>query len=59
MIKNNDFDTYLDVQQASKFLKLRPQTIYQKIWKKELPYYKPDKKLYFKKSDLINYIEGK
>ena len=48
---------FMDIEDASKFLKLKKATLYQMVFKREIPFYKSTKKLLFKKSDLINWVE--
>jgi hypothetical protein len=47
----------LDVNGAAKFLKLRPQTIYDLVHKRKLGKIKREKKLYFKKEHLQKYLD--
>lgn len=48
---------FLSIDEASQFLKLKKATIYQMVFKREIPFYKSTKKLLFKKSDLIDWVE--
>ncbi|MBS4035868.1 MAG: helix-turn-helix domain-containing protein [Ignavibacterium sp.] len=48
---------FMDINEASSFLKLKKTTIYQMVFKREIPFYKSTKKLLFKKSDLIEWVE--
>ena len=48
----------LTVEEAAKFLNLSESTIYSKVNKKELPVMKKGKRLYFFKSELLNYIKS-
>ena len=60
IIKNQPKDSedeFLTVEEASAFLTLSLPTVYSKVSKKELPYMKQGKRLYFLKSDLIEYIK--
>ncbi|HXB40698.1 MAG TPA: helix-turn-helix domain-containing protein [Bacteroidia bacterium] len=51
---------FLNLKEAAKFLNLAPQTIYGLTSKRDIPFLKRGKKLYFKKSELENWInEGK
>ena len=50
-------DEFLTVHQASKLLSLATQTIYQKVNKAELPYYKKGGRIYFIKSELTGYLK--
>ena len=49
-------DQPLDVQQAANFLNLRVPTIYTKVSKGELSYVKRNGRLYFFRTDLIEYL---
>lgn len=51
-------DEFLTVEEASAFLTLSLPTVYSKVSRKELPYMKQGKRLYFLKSDLIEYIKN-
>ena len=48
---------FMDINDASKFLKLKKTTIYQLVFKRGIPFYKCTKKLLFKKSELIDWVE--
>ena len=48
---------YMDIDEASNFLKLKKATLYQMVFKREIPFYKSTKKLLFKKSDLIDWVD--
>ena len=50
-------DDLLDVRGASKLLNLSIQTVYGKSSRNELPTMKIGKRLYFSKSELIEYIK--
>ena len=45
-----DTDEIMTVEQLSDYLTIARQTIYEKCSKKEIPYFKAGKRLYFKKS---------
>jgi len=50
----------LTIQEAADLLKLAKQTLYQLCNKRAVPYYKKNKRLYFKRSELLDWIdEGK
>ena len=51
-----DTDEIMTVEQLSDYLTIARQTIYGKCASKELPYYKSGKRLYFKKSEINNWI---
>lgn len=48
---------FLDLNEASKFLNLAKQTIYGLTCKREIPFFKRGKKLYFRETDLILWLE--
>ena len=51
---------HLTVKQASEFLNLAEQTIYGYTHRKQIPFYKPHKKLYFLKTELEEWLrQGK
>lgn len=47
---------FLTIQQAAAFLSLTVPTIYSKVSKRELPFMKQGKRLYFAKSELSDYL---
>lgn len=47
----------LTIQQASEFLSLSVPTIYSKVSKDELPYMKRSKRLYFSRTELLEYLK--
>jgi|LSQX01.3.fsa_nt_gb excisionase family DNA binding protein len=48
---------FLTVQQVAELLDLQPSTIYQMVWKKTIPYYKPfGRRLYFKKEEILEIL---
>lgn len=56
-IKQNEVE-FMDLEEASQFLKLKKSTIYQLVFRKEIPYYKSTKKLLFKKNELVDWVES-
>lgn len=50
-------DQMLNVQEASGFLGLAVATIYSKVSKRELPFIKRSKRLYFSQAELTEYIK--
>ena len=50
-------DDILNIEEAMEFLNLKRPTIYALTSKNKIPFHKTGKKLYFKKSELINWIE--
>ncbi len=51
-------DRILDVEGAAEFLHLKTPTIYGLISKRILPSFKRGKRVYFKKSELTQWLEG-
>lgn len=48
---------FLSLQEASRYLKLQPSTLYSYTHKRVIPFYKlRGRKIYFKKEDLDNFI---
>jgi len=54
---NEQPETFLNIQEAAKFLNLTVPTIYSKVSKRELPFMKRGKRLYFSSSELIEYVK--
>lgn len=54
-VKQSDL---LTIQEAATFLNLSKSTLYNKANKSELPYMKKGKRLYFSRSELIDYIKS-
>ena len=50
-------DMPIDIQEASTLLKLSVPTIYSKVSRNEIPYMKQGKRLYFSKTELIDWIK--
>jgi excisionase family DNA binding protein len=48
----------LNITEAAELLNYKVRTIYDKVYKKELPGYKKGKNLYFYKHELLAYIES-
>ncbi len=55
---NDKQEDLLTVQGASSFLSLTVPTIYSKVSKGELPFMKRSKRLYFSRTELIEYLRG-
>jgi len=53
-----EMDEIFTVEQASVFLRLAIPTIYTKVCRGELPADKPGKRLYFKKSELLKWMDS-
>lgn len=50
-------DQLLTIEEAAELLSLSKPTIYSKVSKGELPFMKRSKRLYFSKSELIEYLK--
>lgn len=49
---------FLTVKEAAKFLDLKVPTIYSKVHKREIPFIKIGRRLYFSKEDLIEHLNS-
>jgi excisionase family DNA binding protein len=56
--ESNDNSEFLDAEQAAKFLKIAKQTLYQLNSQGKLPSIKKEGKLYFKKADLLDWLNS-
>lgn len=54
--EKKDEDKLFIIQEAAEFLGLTVPTIYTKVSRKEIPFKKVSKRLYFSKLELIEYI---
>jgi excisionase family DNA binding protein len=50
-------DKLLSIQEASKLLRLSVPTLYSKVSKKEIPYIKVSRKLYFSEATLMEFLK--
>jgi len=50
-------EKFLNIQEAAQFLNLTVATIYSKVSKRELPFMKRSKRLYFSSTELMEYIK--
>ena len=57
-ITEQNKDQLLNVEQASKLLNLSIATIYSKICKKEIPFNKKGKRIYFYNQELMEWIKS-
>jgi len=48
----------MNIRQAAAFLNLRVPTIYTKVSRGELPYMKKNKRLYFSREELVEYLRA-
>ena len=51
-------EQFLTIQEAADFLSLSVPTMYSKVSKGELPVMKRSKRLYFSRTELLEYIKG-
>jgi predicted DNA-binding transcriptional regulator AlpA len=51
-------DTFLDVSQLTDLLDLASQTIYGLVHRRKIPYHKRNKKLYFIKDEIIDWVKS-
>jgi len=54
---SNETEKLLTIQEAAEFLNLTVPTIYGKVQKRELPFMKRSKRLYFSRTELMNYLK--
>jgi excisionase family DNA binding protein len=47
----------IGVQELCEWLNLKERTVYLKVANKSIPYYKDGKKIYFKRTEIINNME--
>ncbi len=53
-------DVFLSIDEVAKFIKLTKPTVYGLVHQKNIPFHKKGKRLYFLKSEILNWIkEGK
>lgn len=53
---SNEVDDFMNVQQVASFIGLSKPTIYGLTHKRKIPHFKAGKRLYFKKSEIENWI---
>ena len=51
-----DVPDLMGVSETAKFLKVAPQTVYQKVSNREIPFSKKGKRLYFSRAELRHWI---
>lgn len=56
-LKKEDQQEMLTIKEAATFLDLTVPTLYSKVSRKEIPSHKPGKRLYFQKSELLDWIK--
>jgi len=50
-------DEIFDIEAAATFLKTTKNTIYQYVFNRKIPFYKPNKRLYFSKLSLMEWLQ--
>lgn len=56
--KQNNEETYLNIDEAAELLKIKKKTLYQHVWRKKIPAYKPfGGNLLFRKDEVLAIIE--
>ena len=53
---SKEVDDFMNIEQAANFVGLSKATVDGLTHKQKIPYFKTSKRLYFKKSDLVNWI---
>lgn len=56
--QNQQADKLLSIDEAATFLNIKKATIYSKVSRRELPYMKQGKRLYFSKVELLDYLKS-
>ena len=51
-------DEYLDLQEAATFIRRSPQALYRMVGRRQVPYRKCGRRLLFKRSELVQYLEA-
>lgn len=58
MVVNPEIDDFIGVDEACQILNIKRGTLYNKVSRKEIPFYKPAGKLLFSRTELTNLIQG-
>lgn len=53
----NDLPEFLTISEAADLLKLAKQTLYQLTSRRAIPFYKKNKRIYFKRTELLAWLE--
>ena len=53
---SNDDEDFMTLEQVSLFIGLAKPSVYGLVHKRQIPHFKASKRLYFKKSDVVNWI---
>lgn len=48
----------LDIKQAAQLLHLQPSTLYEKTSERSIPHFKKGNKVYFNRTELLNWVEA-
>lgn len=56
--KESSIEQLLTIEQAAEFLNLAVPTLYTKVHKREIPFMKRSKRLYFSKDELTDYLKA-
>lgn len=55
---SNDENEFLSIDETAKLIKLTKPTVYGLVNKKNIPFHKKGKRLYFLKSEILDWIKG-
>lgn len=58
-LEKEEEEEFINVNQAANFLQIAKSTLYGKIFRGEIPCYKPGQRLYFSKQELVGWIKSK
>jgi predicted DNA-binding transcriptional regulator AlpA len=53
---SNDEEDFMNIDQVSSFVGLAKPSVYGLVHKQKIPYFKASSRLYFKKSEIVNWI---
>ena len=53
---SNDDEDFMNIDQVSSFIDLAKPSVYGLVNKRKIPHFKSGKRLYFKKSDIVQWI---
>lgn len=56
--KTYETEEFIDIKQVAEILKLSVATVYGLNFRKEIPYYKKGKKIYYKKNEIFDWINS-
>lgn len=54
----NQLHEFITVKEVAKIIRLKPDTIYKKVGKNQMPFHKVGGKILFEKNELFEWIEG-